>query len=156
MFPGRRHKYAGMDTFWGKMAYEPIIPVDLFASALKQRLDWEDLGAKLVLVHEGRGEIGRPSQPRMMIFELLFLSYLFGLSGRDSGRFATAPPPARHFLDMAVNEPAPDHTSLSMFGSRLIDAEAQAQLAGVSDGQVRQFIHDPLSAHRDCLTIALA
>lgn len=138
MSSGRRYRDTGMNSFWGHMAYQAIIPPNHFMRALKQLFDWEDLGAHLILLYEGRGEVGRPPYPPVMIFKMLFLSYLYDLSERDTERFVNENIPARYFLGLALNQPAPDHSSLSTFKRRLIQAGGQSPLEGIFDGLLRQ------------------
>ena len=71
--PARRYKDTGMNSFWGYMAYESIVPQDHFLHALKELFDWESLEADLILLYEGRGKVGRPPYPPVMIFKMLFL-----------------------------------------------------------------------------------
>ena len=138
MAPKRRFRKTDINSIWGHMVYEQIVPQDHFIRALKELFDWEAFGERLIGVYEGRGEIGSPPYDPVLVLKMLFLGYLYGLSGRDTERFVNDSISAHYFLDMAINESAPDHSSLSKFTGRLMVAGEKAQLGAIFDDLLQQ------------------
>jgi len=134
----RRYRKTGMDSMWGHMVYEQMVPQNHFLRALKELFDWESYGDRLMKIYEGRGEIGSPPYDPVLVLKMLFLSYLYDLSGRDTERFVNESIPAHYFLDLAINETGPVHSSLSVFTRRLIMAGEEEALQGIFDDLLQQ------------------
>jgi len=133
-----KYKNTGRDSFWGSFLFDLVVPKDHFLRALKELFDWEELGARLIELYEGRGVIGRPPYNPVMMFQMLFLSYLYDLSGRDTERFANENIPARYFLDLALDQRAPDHGTLGLFKKRLVANRNWGELQRIFDGLLQQ------------------
>ena len=133
-----KYKNTGRDSFWGSYLFEQVVPKDHFLRALKELFDWEELGACLIELYEGRGLIGRRPYDPVMMFQMLFLSYLYGLSARDTERFVNENIPAHYFLDLALDQSSPDHSTLGLFKKRLVANRNWEQLQRIFDGLLQQ------------------
>ena len=135
-----RTKNTGMGSFFGTFLFEQAVPADHFMRALKELFDWEALGQRLLFLYAGQGLIGRPPYDPTIMFKMLFLSYLYGISERETERFVNENIPARFFLDLAVNQMAPDHSSLTVFKKRLLKNGSWAEVEQIDDNLLRRAI----------------
>src|SRR3990167_6989375 len=79
---------------------------------------WRD---KLVDTYKGRCSLGPPSYPPETILKMLFLSYLFNVTEREIERIINDSISMKTFPGLALNEPAPDHSSLTRFKNRILE-----------------------------------
>ena len=114
------------------------MPQDHFLRALKELFDWQGLSARLIRLYDGKGVVGRPPYAPVLMFQMLFLSYLFDLSARDTERFVNENIPARYFLDLAMDQSAPDHSTMSLFKERLLFEGNWDELQRIFDGLLQQ------------------
>jgi transposase len=127
-----------MNSMWGHMVYDLMVPQNHFLRALKELISWESSSERLISVYQGRAVIGAPPYDPVMVLKMLFLSYLYGLSMRDTERFVNESIPAHYFLDLAITDRAPDHSSISVFNGRLIKAGAVDILLEAFDSVLQQ------------------
>jgi len=133
-----RTKNTGMGSFFGTFLFDQIVPKDHFMRALKELFDWEEFGRSLLHLYTGQGLYGRtPYDPTMML-KMLFLSHLYGISERQTEWFVNENISARFFLDLALDQLAPDHSSLTTFKKRLIEGGAWELLQEIQDGLLQQ------------------
>lgn len=52
------------------------------------------------------------------MLKMLLLSYLYNLSGRDTERLCNDSVSFKYFIELALDQTAPGHSSLSVFGQR--------------------------------------
>ena len=135
-----RFRETGKDSFFGNLVYERIIEEDHFLVALKVLFDWDSLGGELIRLYQGKGVYGRPPWNPALVFKMLFVSYLYGISERAVEEFSTYHLAVKYFLDLAVDERPPDHTTLSKFKKRLIARGKWQDLQGIYDGMLQQAI----------------
>jgi transposase len=133
-----QYKDTGGDSFWGGFLFDRVVPQDHFLRALKKLFDWEELGARLIGLYEGHGVLGRPPYDPVLMFRMLFLSYLYDLSARDTERLVNENIPARYFLDLALDLSAPDHSTLALFKERLVAGRNWEELQHIFDDLLRQ------------------
>jgi len=139
MTPQPRYKDTGEHSFWGSYIYEKRVPQDHFLRALKELIDWQALGRELITLYAGRGVRGRPPYDPVIVFKMLFLSFLYGCSERDVERWVNDSISAHYFLDLALDQPAPDHSLLTKFKNRLMkDNGAEKWLQDIFDGFLDQ------------------
>jgi transposase, IS5 family len=136
----RRYQDTGRDSFLGDFAYERLLKrhPDHFLVKLEQALDWDDLAEKLVVLYEGKGRVGRPPYRPDLIFKMLFIAYLYDVSERRVQDLAEFDLMVKAFLGLAVDESAPDHSTLTVFKSRLLDGDGWGKLVEVFDWVIAQ------------------
>ena len=88
------------DSFWDRVLFDLVVPKDRLLRTMK------GLGARLIGLYQGRGGVGLPPYDPVMMFQMLFLSYLYDLSARDTERSVNENAPARYFLDLALDRSA--------------------------------------------------
>jgi IS5 family transposase len=128
----------GIGAFWGSYLFEMVVPQDHFLRALKELFGWDELAARLIRLYDGKGLVGRPPYSPVLMFQMLFLSYLYDLSARDTERFVNENIPARYFLDLALDQSAPDHSTMSLFKDRLMSEGNWDELQRIFDGLLQQ------------------
>jgi IS5 family transposase len=115
-----RFRPGGHDSFWGDCVYEAVVPKNHFLRQLAGLLDWDALTADWIEYHKGGGEYGPPPYHPATLFKMLLIAYLYNLSEREVEAYVSDSLAARYFVGLAANEPAPDHSSLSVFRERIL------------------------------------
>ncbi len=141
-FP-RFHK-TGKGSFFGDFVYDRVVKKDHFLVALQELFDWESLCGDLIKLYKGKGLRGRPPYKPELTFKMLFLSYLYNVSERQMEQLATYHLAVKWFLGLAVDEPAPDHSTLTKFKDRLVPGGNWDELESIFDGIIRQALHQGL------------
>ncbi|MBI4296984.1 MAG: transposase [Chloroflexi bacterium] len=131
---GEAHfKEKGADSFFGSYLYERIVPQDHFLVKLKVLVPWYKFTKKLLRYYRGEGQVGQRPYDPTVVLKMLLLSYLYNISERQAEELANQNLPAKFFLGLAVDEAAPDHTTLTVFKNRLLEkggARAYEMLLG--------------------------
>lgn len=117
----RRFKQLGMGSFFGSLVYGRAVPETNFLRQLGAIIPWERFSERLIELYQGRGERGRPPYDPVVILKMLILSYLYDLSERQTEVFANDSLSGKCFLGLAVDEPAPDHSTLTAFKKRIME-----------------------------------
>jgi len=125
----------GSSSFFGDMAYERVLSryKKHFLVILNDLIDWETIGKQLLPLYKGEGRRGRPPYEPQVLLKMLFLSYLYNVSERSMEEFADTNLLAKWFMGLAVDEPAPDHSTLRVFRRRLERERGQNALQGLFD-----------------------
>ena len=144
-----RQRFKKQDTgsFFGNFVYDRVVRADHFLRQLNAIIDWQPLTNQLIEYYGGGGMYGRPPYNPVVILKMLLIAYLYNLSERQTEEHVNDSLAMKWFLGLAVDEAAPDHSTLSKFRQRLIQngrAEAfdemltaivrQAQQGGVEFG----------------------
>jgi len=116
----KRYKEQGSGTFFGDFLYERTVPDSHFLRQLEGLVDWEVYAEKLVQLYRGKAQVGRPPYNPSVILKMLLLSYLYDLSERRTEAFVNDSLSAKYFLGLAIDEPAPDHSTLTAFKRRIV------------------------------------
>jgi IS5 family transposase len=115
----QRFKKLGSGSFFGDYLYERTVPARHFLRKLNEVVDWEVFVPKLIRLYRGRAKRGRPPYNPVVILKILLLSYLYHLSERQVEEYVNDSLSAKWFLGMAVDEAAPDHSTLTKFKKRI-------------------------------------
>jgi IS5 family transposase len=134
----KRFKELGKSSFWGEFLYQRAVPKEHFLRQLEEVIDWEVFSRRLVELYEGQGEVGRPPYDPVMLLKMLLLAYLYNLSERQVEAWVNDSLAAKYFLGLAVDEPAPDHSTLSTFKRRLVERGQEACLQEILQEIIRQ------------------
>ena len=122
-----RFQSTGKSSFYGDYLYDRVVPQDDFLRKLKEVVPWQRFTYKLVKYYKGKARTGRPPYDPAMLLKMLLLGYLYNLSECDVERFCNRDLPAKHFLNLAIDGPVPDHSTLTVFKSRTVGGEREAQ-----------------------------
>ena len=115
-----RFKTNTTDSFFGDFLYEQLIPKDHFLKVAKDSINWSKFTDRLLVWYQGSGMIGRPAYDPSVMLRMLFLAYLYNLSERQVEEKVNFDLTFKYFVDLGLDEKAPDHSSLTRFKDRLI------------------------------------
>lgn len=108
------------NAYLSRQIYKSFIDEKHFLVQLEQIFDWYDLAAPLSdLGHNEHG--GRPRNASVVMLKLLFISFLFNLSDRETEFTATNNLLVKYFLGLPIDEKAPDHSSLCRFRENILE-----------------------------------
>lgn len=133
----KRFKHLGIGSFFGGLVYERAVPGNHFLRQLERVVDWAVFSEELVGLYVGRAEEGRPPYDPVVILKMLLLAYLYDLTERQVEVYVNDSLSAKCFLGLAVDEAAPDHSTLSAFKRRIVEGGQEKCLQALLAGMVR-------------------
>lgn len=116
----QRYQTTQQDSFFGDFILQRAVPRDHFLVQLRELIDWRPFTRELSRLYRGQAEQGRPPYEPALLLKMLFVSYLYHLSDRQTEEAVRDSLSLRHFLGLAVDAPVPDATTLVVFRSRLL------------------------------------
>lgn len=118
--PRQRFRDTGKDSFFGHFVYERVVPQDHFLRQLNELVDWEGISRELTRYYKGGANYGPTPYEPAMLLKMLLVSYLYHVSERQVEELANDTLSVKCFLGLAVDEKAPDHSTLTVFKQRLL------------------------------------
>jgi len=109
----------GRSSFFGDYLYDQIVPEDHFLRKLKQHIPWERFTRRLIKLYKGGGLYGRPPFDPALLLKVTLIAFLYNLSERQVEAYVNDNLSAKYFVGLAVDQKAPDHSTLSVFRERL-------------------------------------
>jgi IS5 family transposase len=100
---------------------------------LNRLIDWDRVGKGLLALYKGKGQRGRPPYDPQVLLKMLFVAYLYNLTERATEEVVGTNLLAKWFVGLAVDEPAPDHSSLWVFRQRLEQTQGKNGLQELFD-----------------------
>jgi transposase len=97
--------------------YQQVVPPDHYLRNVVQTVCWEEFREKLAPYYSA--EMGRPSEDPLLMLKLAYLSYHHNLSDRQVIARGETDLAFRWFLQLPLNWPLPDPSSLCVFRARL-------------------------------------
>ncbi len=134
----QRYQATQQESFFGDFILQRAVPSDHFLVQLRERLDWRPFTRELSRLYRGRAEQGRPPYEPALLLKMLFLSYLYDLSDRQTEEAVRDSLSLRHFLGLAVDTPVPDATTLVVFRKRLLQRAGERGLEAIFAEILRQ------------------
>jgi IS5 family transposase len=116
----QRFVETGSSSFFGDYLYNQVIPQGHFLRQLNQVIPWERFTRKLIKLYKGEGVVGRPPFDPALILKVELVAYLYNLSERQVEMHINENLPAKYFVGLAVDQKAPDHSTLTVFRERLL------------------------------------
>jgi hypothetical protein len=96
-----------------------------FFKKVNSIIDWRWLERELDKVYKkGQSVDGRPSYPSIVLFKMLLIEMWYDMSDVECEDFVKDSVSARIFLDLELNQPIPDHSTISRFRSELVRKKA--------------------------------
>ena len=135
-----RFKDTGKSSFWGSFVYDRIVPQDHFLVALEKMFDWSDMSRLLLQAYQGQGLRGRPPYDPVQMFKILFVSYLYGASERQVEDLVNYHLLVKCFVGLAVDERAPDHSTLTVFKNRYLETGQWEPLRSCFDQVIKRAV----------------
>jgi len=115
-----RFQDTGAGSFYGDYLYDQVVPKGHFLRHLQAVIPWDEFAGQLLACYKGAGEYGRPPWEPLLMLKVLLLAELYHLSRRDTEAYINENIPAKWFLGLAVDKPAPDYSTIADFQSRLV------------------------------------
>jgi len=116
---GQRFQETDENSFFGRFLYDRIVPADHFLRRLLEIIPWERFTKMLLEYYRGGAREGRPPYDPALVLRMLLISFLYNLSERQTEQMVNENIPMKFFVGLAVDEKAPDHSTLTAFKSRL-------------------------------------
>lgn len=113
----RNKKY---NSFLGKTMYDHIVPQNHFLRKVNETINWIPLMQKITPCYKGGFELGASAINPVTVLKTLFLSYLYDLSERQTEVMCNENIAFKYFIEISLDERAPDHSTISKFRTRLI------------------------------------
>lgn len=110
----------GRNSFYGEYLFDQVVPQNHFLRKLKQMIDWKRFTNKLIRLYKGEGVVGRPPFDPALVLKVELIAYLYNLTERQVEVFLNENLPAKYFVGLAVDQKAPDHSTLTVFRERLV------------------------------------
>jgi transposase, IS5 family len=112
----QRYVETGKNSFYGEYLYDQVVPQDHFLRKLRQIIEWNRFTRKLIKLYKGEGVVGRPPFDPALVLKVELIAYLYNLSERQVEVYINENLPAKFFVGLAVDQRAPDHSTLTVFG----------------------------------------
>ena len=117
----KRYIETGNSSFYGEYLFDQVVPQDHFLRKLRQIVDWDRFTRKLIKLYKGEGMVGRPPFDPALVLKVELIAYLYNLSERQVEVYINENLPAKFFVGLAVDQKAPDHSTLTVFRERLVE-----------------------------------
>ena len=124
----QRFKKAGTDSFFGEWLYDRVVPQDHFLRQLDAIIPWQRFTDQLLRFYSGGALYGRPPYDPAVMLKMLLIAYMYNLSERATEQQINDSLSMKWFLGLAVDEPAPHHSTVSKFRQRLIENDKEKAL----------------------------
>jgi len=116
----QRFVETGSNSFYGDYLYDQMVPQDHFLRQLRQIIEWSRFTRKLIKLYKGEGVVGRPPFDPALMLKVELVAYLYNLTERQVEVYINENLPAKFFVGLAVDQKAPDHSTLTVFRDRLL------------------------------------
>ena len=116
----QRYAESGENSFYGQYLYDQIVPEKHFLRMLNEIIDWKRYTRKLIRLYKGEGVLGRPPFDPALVLKADLIAFLYNLSERQVEVYINENLPAKYFVGLAVDQKAPDHSTLTVFRERLL------------------------------------
>ena len=123
-----RFAETGRSSFFGDYGYDRIVPAGHFLRKLKEIIPWERFTQRLIKLYKGEGIVGRPPFDPALVLKMELVAYLYDLTERQVEVYLNENLPAKYFVGLAVDQPAPDHSTLTVFRERLVQRSSAARV----------------------------
>jgi len=126
-----RFKKHTTDSFFGHFLYEQLLDKKHFLVQAKQIVNWDSFTQKCLRYYKGSGEVGRAPYNPACLLKMLFVSYLYNFSERQTEIMVNDSIVMKYFLGLGVDEKAPDNSSLTYFKERLLEGAGKSAYDGL-------------------------
>lgn len=110
----------GFTSFFGNPMYAQLVPENHFLRKVDELIDWLPIVQKITPCYKGGFTLGASALNPVIPFKMMFLGYLYDLSERDVERMCDDTISFKYFIEIGIDEKAPDHSTLSLFRTRII------------------------------------
>jgi len=110
----------GFNGFFGMQMYETLVPKNHFLRKVDEHINWIPLIQKITPAYKGQFTLGTSPINPVTLFKMMLLSFLYDRSEREVEIMCDESIPFKYFIEIGIDEKAPDHTSISKFRTRII------------------------------------
>lgn len=138
-------KQSNQNSFFGHYLYDQIVPANHFLRKVSETVDFSFINELCLDAYGNLGTVGnRPYEPAML-FKILFLSFLYDVSVREMEEQINDRLSFKWFLNLAVNDSSPDHSTLTCFVERIGVKKFEDIFNGiVEQARSKGLVHDRL------------
>lgn len=111
----------GFTSFFGSQMYQQLVPENHFLRKTDELITWMPVIQKITPCYKGEFTLGASALNPIIPFKMMFLGYLYNLSDRDLERMCNDTISFKYFIEIGIDEAAPDHSTLSLFRKRIIE-----------------------------------
>ena len=108
-------------SFFGDFLYESVVPKTHFLYRLRHEIPWRTVVTPILTAYMGGAEYGPTPYHREKLLRMLLVAYLFGISERRCEEMVNDTLSAKYFVGLGVDERAPDHSTLTVFKTRITE-----------------------------------
>ncbi|MEK7092680.1 MAG: transposase [Patescibacteria group bacterium] len=119
-----KYKTTGESSFFGDFLYDQVLPHEHFLVRLRREVDWRDLCTGLMSAYKGGGEYGPRAYAPDLLLRYLLVPYLFDISERETEQLVRVHLLAKYFVGLGVDQLPPDHSTLTVFKTRVSKLKA--------------------------------
>lgn len=115
-----RFKGNTTDSFFGNFLYDQVLDKKHFLVKAKEIVDWGRFTKRCLKWYKGQGQYGAAPYNPSVLLRMLFVSYLYNFSERETETMINDSISMKCFLDLGIDQLAPDHSTLTYFKERLL------------------------------------
>lgn len=138
-------KQSNGNSFFGHYLSDQVVPPDHFLRQVSKTVDFSFINGLCLDAYGNLDAVGnRPYEP-VLLFKILFLSFLYNISAREIEEQINDRLSFKWFLNLAVTDAAPDHSTLTRFVERLGIDKFETIFNGiVEQAQAKGLVHERL------------
>jgi transposase, IS5 family len=111
---------------------------DHFLFRLNKVIDWDQFTPGLLAAYKGKARVGESPYHPLILFKMLLLAYLLGISERAVEEQCRWYIPARLFVGLGLYDAVPDHATLTLFKQRMQKHDGIKGFKAIFDGIIKQ------------------
>jgi hypothetical protein len=116
----KRYVETGNESFFGEYLYNQVVSENHFLRKMREIIPWECFTKKLLQLYKGQGVIDRSPFDPALVLKVEVIDFLYNLSEWQVEVYINENLPEKYFVGLAVDQKAPDHSTLTVFRERLI------------------------------------
>ncbi|MXW14927.1 MAG: IS5 family transposase [Rhodothermaceae bacterium] len=134
----RHFKPHSVQMSFGQHYIDAVASKRRFYVELNKVMNWESLRQQLLEIYPvGKRARGQKAYEPLLLFKMLLVGQWHKLSDRELELYVWDTLSARHFCGLAMEDPVPDHSTLSRFRTRLVALGAWDGLLETVNDQLR-------------------
>jgi transposase, IS5 family len=120
------------------MSLEDLVSKDHFLRKLADMFPWDNWAQPFKKCFKGEKEYGPQGYPLSSLLKMTVISFLYGLSDRQTENYVRDNNPARYFVGLGLHQDVPDETTLCRFRGRIIEKRQEKLLKELFDKVLRR------------------
>ena len=133
------------NSFSGNFIYDKAVPKNHYLRKINELVNWTPIAQKLSACYKGKFQLGASAINPVTMFKMLLLGYIYNVSDRKIEILCNDSITYKYFIEIAIDEKAPDHASLSVFRKRIINHYGDSSVFE----EMFTYILQQISKHQD-------